>query len=203
MFSFSKKIEQYSDEALMQAIAKGKAKAFDELYQRYGKRMYNYFYRMLYQNPELANDFVQDLFLKIIEKPKAFDTSRKFKTWIYTVASNMCKNEYRRNQSHKTDLNLEEQSLNYSANYISDHIDQSLFNSALSAAIDEIGGVHKDCFLLRFREELSVKEIAEILECPEGTVKSRLHYTLKKLSDQLKTFHPFIEKQDKNEHKRS
>ena len=200
---FLKNIKKSTDEGLMQLIANGKSNAFDELYLRYGKRMYNYFLRMLRQDTEKAMDFTQDLFLKIIEKPKAFDPSRKFKTWIYTVASNMCKNEYRRHQNHNTHLGIEEQQFNYDANYIFDEIDQAIFNEALSKAIDGIGGLHQECFVLRYQEDLSVREIAEVLDCPEGTVKSRLFYTLKKLSEQLYIFHPSFEKHKKNENKRS
>src|ERR1700712_473931 len=77
-------------------IADGKEKAFTELYERYSKKMLYFFYQRLYQDKQKAQDFLQDLFLKILEKPQLFNADKKFKTWIYTLAANMCKNEYRK-----------------------------------------------------------------------------------------------------------
>ena len=73
-------------------VLQGKEKAFTELYTRYAKPMLYFFYQRLYQDEPKAQDFLQDLFLKIIEKPQLFDRDKKFKTWLYTVATNMCKN---------------------------------------------------------------------------------------------------------------
>lgn len=66
------------------------------MYDRYSPRMYRFFFRMLWRDAGKAEDFTQEIFLKIIEKPQLFDPERNFKTWIYTLASNLCKNEYRR-----------------------------------------------------------------------------------------------------------
>src|SRR3954469_25875604 len=85
----------YSDEELMFFLGNGEVLAFDELYERYSKRMMVYFTRMLNFNRVLAEDALQDLFLKIAEAPQKFDRSRSFKTWIFSVASNSCKNYYR------------------------------------------------------------------------------------------------------------
>ena len=85
-----------TDEQLMQRMQQGQESAFNALYDRYSQRMYRYFYRMLGQSAEMAHDFTQELFLKIIEQPEAFDTGRRFSTWFYAVAGNLVKNEYRR-----------------------------------------------------------------------------------------------------------
>ena len=68
-----------TDEELMQYIQKGRVEAFELLYDRYSALMYRFFYRMLGQNVALSEDFTQDIFLKIIEKPELFDTQRVFK----------------------------------------------------------------------------------------------------------------------------
>ena len=68
------------DEALMREIARRDERAFAELYDRHGARMHRYFYRMLWRDAAKAEDFTQELFLKIIEKPHAFDTARPFRT---------------------------------------------------------------------------------------------------------------------------
>lgn len=175
---FRQSLEQYTDEALMREIAKGKAAAFAVLYDRYGPRMYRYFYRMLWQNTGKAEDFTQELFLKIIEKPQLFDTRRNFSTWIYTLAANLCKNEYRRKKTSDLEPGVGEL---WKENF-SEALDHELFAQHLRQAIDQLSDNHRKCFVLRYQEERSVAEIAEIIGCPQGTVKSRLHYALQQVS---------------------
>jgi len=199
MFSLRKKYHTYSDAQLLPDIARGKEAAFNELYKRYSERMHSYFFRMLYQNATKADDFAQDLFMKVIEHAERFDPSRKFSTWVYTIASNMCKNEYRRisrRNWHQNEISQQAaKSTSESSNsYLPDHLDKALFTSYLARAISELEMPHRQCFILRYQEELSIKEISAILDCPEGTVKSRIHYSLKKLSPKLKIFNPRREK---------
>ncbi|MBV6654660.1 MAG: RNA polymerase sigma factor [Mameliella sp.] len=174
-----------SDEELMQRIQRGQESAFNSLYERYGKRMYRYFYRMLGQSEELAHDFTQELFLKIIEQPKAFDTSRRFSTWFYTVAGNLVKNEYRRKAKQPQQTALNEASGATLNSFDLSEMDAEVRQSYITKAVEALRPHHKECFLLRYQEGLSVQEISEIIECPPGTVKSRLHYSLKKLNELL------------------
>lgn len=176
-----------TDEELMQLITEKNQEAFTELYQRYADKVFRYFYRMLWQNEEKANDFTQDLFMKIIEKPHYFDTSRKFSTWIYTIAGNMCKNEYRRHSRYQFTSEMPELT---TMNLFSENMDNSLFINCLEKAVSELDEIPRQCFILRYQEELSIKQISEILDCPEGTVKSRIYYTLKKLAKKLAIFQP-------------
>ncbi|MEY4905534.1 MAG: hypothetical protein RLZZ292_3349 [Bacteroidota bacterium] len=170
-----------TDENLLQRIAKKDANAFELLYDRYSSRMFRYFYRMLWQREDLANDYTQDLFLKIIEKPHLFDPEKCFSTWIYSVASNMCKNAYR---AHKSIENIDYQVISYEENFDLT-LDNALQEAQLQTAINTLPNEHRQCVVLRFFEELSIKEIATILELPEGTVKSRIHYALKALKPKL------------------
>ncbi|BDS15122.1 RNA polymerase sigma factor [Aureispira anguillae] len=186
---FRTNYQQLNDEALMQQISKGKSKAFDELYHRYYEKMYYYFFRMLGQDANKSQDFVQDLFVKLIEKPEAFDVNRKFSTWIYTIASNMCKNEYRRQNIHFFTLEDYEQ-LPSSIPAIPLQLDQKIFHKHLKDAIEILKPAHKICFILRYQEELSIQQISQIVDCPEGTVKSRLHHALKQLAQHLAIFNP-------------
>lgn len=191
---FRKKYRQYTDEALIGLLSKGSEPAFDELYHRYADRMQSYFYRLLYQDAELASDFCQNLFLKIFEKANAFNDSYKFSTWMYTIASNMVKNEYRRQSSSTSEtfqktisLKLEPQAPK--------NLDKEIFQRNLQNALNQLEEKHRLCFTLRYQEEKSVKEISTILACPAGTVKSRIHYALKKLSVELYQLNPNPKKQ--------
>jgi RNA polymerase sigma-70 factor, ECF subfamily len=174
-----------SDEALMTALgAKRDEKAFAILYQRYGSRMYRYFYRMLGQHSEQAADFTQDLFIKIIEKNHYYDPNRSFRTWIYALALNMCRNEYRKNTPLRAEF-PENFSEIPPQGYLPDTLDRQMFGEHLREALTQLSENHRLCFALRYQEELSIAEIAEIMQCPEGTVKSRLYHALRQLSAQL------------------
>jgi RNA polymerase sigma-70 factor, ECF subfamily len=181
VWQWQKSLKTCSDEALMQRIAKGDVAAFEVLYDRYNRLIYRFLFRMLWQNRELCEDFTQDIFLKIIEKPDSFDTKRSFKSWIYTLAANKCKNAYR---DKKNIQNIDNEIFTHNDSIIFD-IDNQQFEEELSKAIDGLEVSAKQCFVLRYLEDLSVKEIAQIVDIPEGTVKSRLHYTVKKLAAEL------------------
>lgn len=168
----------------MRRSADGCERSFSELYDRYGQRMHNYFYRMLWQDVRIAEDFTQDLFLKIIEKRAYYDPEKRFSTWIYTVAGNMVKNEYRR-VSRKKPL---PEIIDILEENFSENIDNAVFANQLNKALDNLDDVQKQCFILRYQEEMSMKKIADIVGCPEGTVKSRLFYTVKKLANKLRAF---------------
>ena len=181
---FRRKNKNFSDNELMKLIASGDQTAFSELYHRYKDRMYYYFYRMLGNSDEQANDFLQELFLKLIEKPESYSSSFPFKTWLYSVANNMCKNEYRHQNVRQEyeDFELAQPKLDYLSETCIQHeqIIEKIF-----ATLDDLGEEHRSAFLLRYREGFSIKEVAEILELPEGTVKSRLFYAKKLLAGKL------------------
>ncbi len=186
----------YTDNELMQGILEKDSRAFSELYDRYNGMMVNYFYKMLWQDKEKAQDFMQDLFAKIIEKPKLYDLSRNFKTWLFSVANNMCKNEYRKQSiRHNTSYDIEEglQIKDTGMNAM-DNLQDSQFSEKLKLELDKLDEKQKSAFVMRYFQELSIKEIAETLHISEGTVKSRLFYTLKKLTVSLKEFAPQLAK---------
>ncbi len=172
----------------------GDTQAFTELYDRYQGKMCTYFFRMLWQDREKANDMTQDLFSKLIEKPELYKQGKKFSTWIYAIAGNMCKNEYRRH-AVRVDHAPEVKQL-YSSTVAADEkgVDRSNFKTELSRQLAGLSEEQRHVFILRFKQDMSIKEIAEIMECSEGTVKSRIFYTLKKLSKGLEVFDPNYEK---------
>ena len=184
------------DRALMVYLQKGEASAFDEIYKRYSKPMFGYFVRMLNYDKHKAEDALHDLFLKVIEKPHLFDTSKPFRTWLYTIAYNNCKNQYKHNEivkeAHReikhTGDNLDEHFITRAAA----SMDAKDFKKALMEALAELPHDKKATFVLRYQEDRTIAEIAELMECSEGTVKSRIHYTIKILSEKLKVYNPLI-----------
>jgi len=189
---FRRKNKVYTDSELMQQIVSGDQAAFGELYLRYKGRMYYYFYRMLGNSSEQANDFLQELFMKLIEKPESYNPKYPFTTWLYSVANNMCKNEYRRrcvrHEYHEYDAL--EQKLDYPNEST---IEPEQLIEKIFQTLDQLGDEHRSAFLLRYREGFSIKEVAEIFELPEGTVKSRLFYAKKLLAEKLEYLKDEIE----------
>jgi RNA polymerase sigma-70 factor (ECF subfamily) len=191
MTEFQTEYQHCTDEALMEAIKQGRVLAFDTLYQRYSKRLLRYFHRMLGNDADKAQDFLQELFLKIVKKPRLFHTNARFSTWIYSVAHNMCKNEYRRLKVRK--LFAASMTPNSNSATAADSLEVEFFQKEFIALLwrelDKIEEAKRSVFLLRFHEGFSIKEIAEIVQCSEGTVKSRLFYTIKHLAARLAPFH--------------
>ncbi len=188
------KYQHLSDEDLMLKVIKGNSQCYAEIYDRYATRLLNYFYKMLWKDREKAEDFLHDLFAKIIAKPDYFDPKRSFKTWIFSVAHNMCKNEYKKQEIRQGGpLELNENIYAETKEKDVESYDMQLFLKKLYAELDKLEEVQKSSFILRYMEEKSIKEISEIMQCSEGTVKSRLFYTLKKISPHLQKFNP-IEK---------
>ena len=176
----------------MKQIVLGDQAAFSELYLRYKSRMYYYFYRMLGNSADLANDFLQELFMKLIEKPESYNPAFPFSTWFYSVANNMCKNEYRKRDIRQEYQEVE--AMEPQIDYLSDStIEHGQIVEKIFATLETLGEEHRSAFLLRYREGFSLKEVAEILELPEGTVKSRLFYAKKLLAEKLEYLKDEIE----------
>ncbi|HRP54200.1 MAG TPA: RNA polymerase sigma factor [Fluviicola sp.] len=187
-----KEYQQMTDEQLVIALAGGDKRAFDCLYDRYSRILASYFMRMLWRDREKSEDFVHDFFTKLIHKPELFDTTRSFKTWMFSVANNMCKNEYKKQEIRKnTSYSIDDtvQVRDYSKNTEHEtHL--SLFKTAYNQQISQLEEKHREVFELRHFEGLSIKEIAETLQINEGTIKSRLFYATKYLAERLVAYQP-------------
>jgi RNA polymerase sigma-70 factor (ECF subfamily) len=188
-----KKLSHLTDEELMQKVHQGNDVALTEIYQRYAMPLLRYFTRMLWNDRQKAQDFLQDVFIKIIDNPQRFDMTRKFSTWIFSVAHNMCKNEYRRktNQNRFNGLHDNEQVVDFN-----DNLDKESCKDRLDVALNELDEEDKTILLLRYEEELSIDQISEIVFLPGGTVKSRLFYLRKELAQKLNAFKMIFNERD-------
>lgn len=183
-----------TDESLMISIAKGDKRAFNELYERYSAPLLGYFMRMLWRDREKSEDFLHDLFAKIVRKPELFDPNRKFKTWLYSVANNMCKNEYKKQEVRKnTSSGLDGYvSLSDTTTNVEKEVHESRFKEMFELNLNQLDNKHREVFQMRHLQGLSIKEIAEILNISDGTVKSRLFYATKNLAEKLKEYNPIL-----------
>lgn len=178
-----------SDQQRVKNYLEGNTAAFEEIFDRYYKRAEYFFYKMLWNDKEKAEGYAQDLFLKVIEKAKTYNPELSFKTWLFSIANNMCKNEYRKKEvEDKSKNHFTQNGTFYENSKAEQKIDESTFLNHLFEALKEEPIEKKSAFLLKHLEFLSIKEISESLGIPEGTVKSGLHYTTKKLSKKLSHF---------------
>lgn len=141
---------------------------------------------MLRQDEAKAQDFTQDVFLKVVEYSDKFDTSKNFKTWIFTIAANHCKNHFRSNRQ-TVDINSTISSRLFQDTK-EDEYDKKEFQKQLNIEIDKLSYTYKETFILRYKEDLKLKEIAEIMDCPVGTIKSRLNHANNVLAEKLKAY---------------
>ena len=139
--------------------------------------------RMMGYDVQLARDMVQDLFTRIWEHRDRFKADASFTTWMFSIAYNMCKNEYR----HKEVVQTYQEHIMTTTTDIAtdDTLEQQQRRQMLTKAINALPENQKPLFLLRYEEELTVPEIARITMLPEGTVKTRLLTALKSVKESM------------------
>lgn len=176
----------------MQLICDADEQAFTTLYMRYSQKMLRFIYRLLRSDEEKAQDMLQDLFMKIVEHPERYDQSLKFSPWIYKVAGNMCFNEIRntKNRLRLVETEFTADELIQKHENIFTGIDAKNFSIEYNRHFNKLEEEQQLLLTLRFQQELQIKEIAEIMNIAEGTVKSRIFYLLKKFSVLLHEFNP-------------
>lgn len=173
-----------SDEKLMQLYSNTKrAEIFTTIYKRHFKSLLKYLL-WLCGDTGAAKDITQNIFIKVYNKPHLFDVSKNFKAWLFSIAKNDWKN-YIRRQSNQLKLMTEVENIKMP----SIAIDEQLFKEdkfkKVRNAIDALSESHKEVIILKYSNNFTIREIAGILNCSEGTIKSRLFYALKNLKKEI------------------
>ena len=166
-----------TDAELMQRIGRGEHKAFDTLYYRYARRLGGFFLRMLAYDTAKAEDMVQELFARVWTHRNEYRSTQPFATWLYAMAYNLCKNEYRHEavcQAYIEQCQQREEP----TEELSEAMERDELRQRLRQVVQSLPTAQRDAFLLHYDEELSIPEVAHIIGCPEGTVKSRLYTAL-------------------------
>lgn len=179
-----KHLSELSDSQIVQTFLEGDERAFGELVKRYDNRLVNFVYRTV-GDRERAQDLVQETFVRVYRHAARFDQTKKFSTWVYTIASNLAKNELRnrsRNplvlfQSIKQNWDADHRPLEWEDTaYKPDDLYRKRFlREKVEAAVKELPEHHRIVFVLRELEGKTYEEIADITGCNLGTVKSRLN----------------------------
>ena len=182
--SVREQLRTLDDSAVVAQFLAGEERAFQELVDRYQTRLLNFVYRTI-GDREKAEDLVQEVFIRVYRHLHRFDTSKKFSTWIYTIASNLAKNELRNRSRNPLVLfqtikkNWEDEDRPLQFEDATSRPDDLYRKRHLRELVDEATAKlpehHRQVFVLRELEGKSYEEIAEITDCNLGTVKSRLN----------------------------
>ena len=167
----------------------GDVAAFEQLINEHQKRIFSIAYRVA-GNPDDAADMAQEVLVKIFKNINKFKGDSKFSTWIYRVATNTCLDELKRLKRHKAysldqELETEDGAVSVDVEDTAPTPEQSAerkaIRSAVNSAIAKLGEEHKKVIILRDIQGFSYEEIAKMLNCSDGTVKSRISRARAKL----------------------
>lgn len=187
-------LSQVTDEELLaRFVADGNRVSFEALVRRYRHELYNYLRRYL-GDECLAEDAFQLTFVRVFQRAEQFDPERRFRPWLYSVATNQAIDLRRRNKNrthHSLDVALQGtdgRTVSHAA-ALEDHrqshedpLVQAEFRDQMRAAVAEIGEPGRSALELVYLQGLPYKDAAEILNVPVGTVKSRVHAAIRKLA---------------------
>lgn len=182
-----------NERVLLEKARNGDVEAFERLIEGYQKRVYNIALRMI-GNPEDANDLAQEVFIRIFKSIGSFKEQSAFSTWIYRITTNVCLDELRRRKNRNV-ISLDEEVQvddgGMQRQIASDKpqpdqlLEQAEMKRMVLAAINTLKDEHKTAIILRDIQGFSYEEIANIVKCPEGTVKSRINRARQALKEIL------------------
>ncbi|MCB9777959.1 MAG: sigma-70 family RNA polymerase sigma factor [Alphaproteobacteria bacterium] len=184
---------QDPDHELVKAVLAGDGTAYRGLVERYQGRIHNVVYGMV-RNPEDAKDLTQEAFVKAYKNLHRFRLESSFYTWLCRIAMNVSIDHLRRQKVRRAELFEEGVATKDAGGVISlahrredpgRNLERKRLGARIVEALDELPEDQKQVIVLREIEGLAYKEIAEVMDIPEGTVMSRLYYARKKLQAAL------------------
>lgn len=181
-----------SDEELMLSYRGGDEAAFEMLYRRHEKPLLNFFYRVV-MNAVEAENLCQETFFRIVRAKKKYEATAKFKTWLFQIALNLCRDRLRR-MKHRSHISLNTQASSQNdadielQELISDpssdlekHMEKEELGALVQGAITSLPEDEHLVVVLKEYQGTKFSEIANIMNCPIGTIKSLNHRAHKKL----------------------
>lgn len=185
----------FADEkVLIRKSKEGDLESFERLIERYQKKVFNIAYKMI-GNYDDASELAQEVFLRVFKSIKKFKEESLFSTWIFRITTNVCLDELRKRKNNKV-IYLEEDIKcgdgEIKRQVVDDKptpemaLENNELKKTLKEAINNLSEDYKIVIVMRDIQGFSYKEIAEIIKCPEGTVKSRINRARLMLKDELK-----------------
>lgn len=190
------------EQLLLDYRVNGDERTFALLVERYERELYSYLRRYL-GDAAMAEDAFQQAFLQIHLKCDQFEEGRKFRPWLYTIATNQAIDAQRRNKRHKS-ISLDRSGRNQNNDEIGSllelmqssdpgpvsHLESEERRQWVQQAIELLPDQLKSALNLVYYQGLKYREAAEVLDIPVGTVKSRLHAAILKLNEAWYGSHP-------------
>jgi RNA polymerase sigma-70 factor (ECF subfamily) len=185
----SSAMEMRSDGELMALYQQGNLAAFNLLYSRYEKRIYNYFLRHL-GHPDRSADLFQETFLRLHRDRHSYDPQFPFATWLFTIASNLAKNEYKRVSRrqrvfHGTEIDYErvvDERWQTDPEVVLERSDMAI---QIKRVLQLLPASQREVIIMSKYQGLSYTEIAEITGVSVGAVKQKAHRALVTLREHL------------------
>ncbi len=164
-----------TDEELVTAVAGGDARALEELCRRWQRPLHHLLYRHTLGRD--VEDLYQETWFRVVRAAPRFDPARRFSTWLFQVAINLCRDWHRRAPPEPVDPAHAATAVESGDEMA--RVDAALDVRRLLAALPE---AQRDVVVLRRCLGFGEAETADVLGCPPGTVKSRLHHAMRNLS---------------------
>jgi len=191
--------QHLSDEQLFTRFIAGQNQAFDELVNRYYKQIFRFLVRFT-GRPHVAEDLIQDIFVKVYRSAQTFDPTKKFRPWLYSIAANRARDALRsasrvgrqivlQHDGEQENVSLESLLPGAPSPPDQDMIAQET-TEKVKRALTEMPEPLREILVLAYYDQISYKEIADILEIPLGTVKSRLHKAVVTFGEIWKRYEP-------------
>lgn len=201
-------LAEMEDDALLAAHQDGSPSAFAELVKRYQRSIFNYIYRML-QNKHIAEELTQEVFLAVIKNLERYQPQGKFAAYLFAIASNKIHKEWEKRKRRpkffslsfwNNDYTSETASGNTPLEVIQDDkacVETAFRKTEISEAVNQalkyLPEHYREAFVLRRFQDLSYEEIAEITDCPVGTIKSRVVRAERGLRPHLERFREYLQ----------
>jgi RNA polymerase sigma-70 factor (ECF subfamily) len=175
-------METRSDNELMELVARGDTMAFKLLYERYEMPIFNLILRST-GNREIAQDLLQETFVRLWQVANVFDPRRGvFKGWLFRIALNITRSEMAKKQHHVYFLPVDEALPGYPAAIGPDKmLEQHQQKNRVAQALGRLSPRLREVIILKYYHQLKFREIAEITDTPEGTLKARFHRAVAQL----------------------
>ncbi len=172
-----------ADLALVSRLRHGDQSAFDTLVRQHQKDLFRLAYRMT-RNAEDAKDLSQEAFLRAYRGLGSFDGRSSLSTWLYRITVNLCLSHLR--QQRSTDEGNLPAAYQDASPKPLDELEERELHQAVAEAVTELPPQQRATLLLRVHHDLPYREIAEIMESSEGTVRANYFHAVAKLKSQLK-----------------
>ncbi len=178
-----------TDLELVQNISTGDEIAFNELYSRYNLPVYNFLIQLIHQT-HAAEDLLQEVFLAVWQGSNKFRGKSTVKTWVFRIAYNQAISWIRKNKKKGWQhQNIDELSVIIDETSPERALIELWQAAEIKSAIEQLSHKHRSVIELTFVHGFSYQEIADIMKCPVGTVKSRMSYALRYLKTDVETKH--------------